>query len=179
MARAAVASGLLPYAAAPTQYLPYGTTINGYANFPDPALIGYIAPRAQVWVFTTHSNPSTPSVELMPLYRLSWKCGDGGSSICASNPKHVSHFYTASLTEAQTYIGSSYYKFDGIEGYIYPSSQSKPNGTTWLMRAYNTSRGDYALFPEQEQANMASQGYTGSVSYLGYVYLNSGPRPSY
>lgn len=179
MARAAYVGLMIPYVSAAAQYVPYGTPINEYGYFPDPATIGYVPPRAQVWVFTTHTNPSNPSVELLPLYRLSWKCGDGGTSVCASNPNHVSHFYTTSLAEAQTYIGSRYYKYDGMEGYVYPSGQRKPSGTTYLMRAYNATRDDYALFPEQEQATMAAQGYTGSVAYLGYVYLNTGNRPSY
>lgn len=180
MARASVAFGLIPHTAVSTQYLPYGSVVNAYPEFADSFLIGYIAPKAQVWVFTTHNNPANSSVELLPLYRLSWKCGDGGTSICAANPKHVSHFYTSSLSEAQSYIGSRYYSFDGIEGYVYPwSGQSKPAGTTWLLRAYNATRDDYALFPEQEQTNMAAQGYVGSVAYLGYVYLNTGNRPSY
>ena len=41
--------------------------------------------------------------------------------VCATNPYHVSHIYTTSLAEAQSYIGLAFYKFDGIEGYTYPS----------------------------------------------------------
>jgi hypothetical protein len=47
------------------------------------------------------------------------------------------------------------------------------------MRAYNPSLDDYAIFPEQEQANMASQGYTQNLTNQGYVYLNAGSRPTY
>jgi len=178
-ARAAIAYGLIPYANAPTTYTPYGTTIAEYTQFPLGNLINYVAPTAQVWVFSTHVNPFNASVELMPLYRLSWKCGDPGTSVCASNPSHVSHFYTASLSEAQSYIGSASYAFDAIEGYVCPLGTAKPAGTTTLMRAYNASRDDYAVFPQEQQATMASQGYTDYVTNLGYVFLNNGSRPSY
>lgn len=177
MARASIAYGLVPYAGAPTQYQPYGTTIAEYASFAQPYLIGYAQPRAQVWVFSTHVNPFNPSVELMPLYRLSWKCGDPGPSVCGSNSSHVSHFYTTSLDEAHRSL--VYYAFDGIEGYVHPVSLGQPSGTTFLMRAYNADIDDYAVFPQEEYGNMASQGYTLDVSYLGYAYLNSGSRPSY
>jgi hypothetical protein len=66
-----------------------------------------------------------------------------------------------------------------MEGYVYPLSLAQPPNTTLLMRAYNASLDDYALFPQQEQANMASQGYTQALTNLGYVYLNSGSRPTY
>jgi subtilisin family serine protease len=179
MARASVAGGLIPYAVASTSYTPYGTSVSEYPGFADPQLINYVTPKADVWVFTTHSNPATPSVELMPLYRLSWKCGDGGVSICGTNPYHVSHFYTTTLSEAQSYINSNHYQFDGIEGYVYPLSQAQPTGTTALIRAYNSASDDYALFPADQQAAMAAQGYSFYVSYQGYVYRNTGSRPSY
>lgn len=179
MARAALTGGLIPQVVSNTQYVPYGSVVNIYTQFPDPFLVAYVTPRAEVWLFTTHNNPMVPSVELMPLYRLSWKCGDGGASVCASKPNHVSHFYTTNLLEAQTYINTRYYAFDGIEGYVYPTSQAKPTGTSYLMRAYNGARDDYALFPETQQATMASQGYSANVTYLGYIYVNTGNRPSY
>jgi hypothetical protein len=179
MARASIAYGLIPYAVAPTTYAPYGTGIAEYPEFPQYQAIGYLPPRAQVWIFSTHVNPSSGTVELLPLYRLSWKCGDPGTSVCASNPKHVSHFYSTSLSEVGTYLSINHYAADGMEGYVYPLSLAQPPNTTLLMRAYNASLDDYALFPQQEQANMASQGYTQALTNLGYVYLNSGSRPTY
>ncbi|MGH9553130.1 MAG: S8 family peptidase, partial [Terriglobales bacterium] len=179
MARASIAYGLLPYAVAPTTYAPYGTAIAEYPQFPQYQLIGYVAPRAQVWVFSTHVNPFSGTVELLPIYRLSWKCGDPGTSVCGSNPKHVSHFYSTDLSEVLTYLGVDHYSGNGMEGYVYPLSLSQPPNTTLLMRAYNPSLDDYALFPQQEQANMASQGYTQALTNLGYVYLNAGSRPTY
>ncbi|RFC33295.1 MAG: hypothetical protein DID92_2727744756 [Candidatus Nitrotoga sp. SPKER] len=178
MARASIVYGLLPYAQSPTQYFPYGTTVNEYPQFAAPQLVSYTSPLAEVWVFSTHVNPFSTTVELKPLYRLSWKCGDPGVSVCGTNPNHVSHFYTTSLTEAQSYIGSAFYKLDGIEGYIYPTSLSKPTNATPLLRAYNPTRDDYAIFPQQQQTIMANDGYTQNVTTLGYVYLNNGSRPT-
>jgi serine protease len=180
MARAALTAWLppVPSPQAATQYVPYGTTVAEYPLFAAPQLVSYTSPLAEVWVFTTHANPFSTTVELKPLYRLSWKCGDPGVSVCGTNPKHVSHFYTTSVAEAQSYIGSAYYKFDGIEGYIYPTSLSKPANATPLMRAYNSTRDDYAIFPQQQQTIMANQGYTQNLVTLGYVYLNNGSRPT-
>ena len=178
MGRAAAAGTLIPRGAGPSTYAPYGTGITGYAQFPDPATIGYVNPRAEVWLFTTHTNPFS-STELMPLYRLSWKCGDGGGPTCGANPNHVSHVYTTSMSEAGAF-GTLFYQFDGIEGYVYPTSLPQPTGTTPLMRAYNSSRDDYALFPQSRQAAMAADGYTSNLTTLGYVYLNAtGNRPTY
>ena len=72
------------------------------------------------------------------------------------------------------------YRFDGIEGYVYPANQPPQPGMVALIRAYHPGRDDNAIFPQVEQANMALQGYAQGVSTLGYVYLNSsGLRPSH
>ena len=67
------------------------------------------------------------------------------------------------------------YKLDGIEGYIYPKSLAQPVGTVRLMRKYNPTRDDHAIFPETALSIMASQGYTqnSGSDWLGYVYPNS------
>jgi len=90
---------------------------------------------------------------------------------------NVRHVYTSVVSEAQAYIGA-FYKLDGIEGYVVPLSQPKPTGATTLVRAYNSTRDDFALFPQEDTASMAGQGYTASVTNLGYVFMNNGSRPS-
>lgn len=66
----------------------------------------------------------------------------------------------------------------GIEGYIHPTNLAKPANATPLLRAYNPTRDDYAIFPQQHQTIVASQGYTQYLTTLGYVYLNNGSRPT-
>ncbi len=162
-----------------TMYTGVGSTINEF-----PAFAAYNqleAPRAQVWVFTTPLNPMS-STPLAPLYRLSWKCGDGGAQpyACSTNPDHVDHTYTTDFAGLDYFRGLGY-RLDGIEGYIYPSSEPQPTGTVKLYRRYNWARDDHAIFPESELNNMVSQGYIQSVGndWIGYVYPNSGPRPTY
>ena len=71
---------------------------------------------------------------------------------------------------------------DGMEGYIYPKYLTQPTGTVRLMRKYNTSRDDFAVFPESAWPSMQSLGYYydgNGTDWLGYVYPNtSGQTPS-
>lgn len=161
-----------------TVYAPVGTGLNSYTWFPGT----YAYANAQVWVFTTHTNPDNPSVELRPLYRLSYKCGDPlpfANPVCDQNWQHVDHFYSTDINEVNTYVASAGYKVDGIEGYVYPYGYPQPPGTEALIRAYHSARDDHAIFPSSEYINMDAQGYNASVAYLGYVYRNDGNRPSY
>jgi serine protease len=170
-----------PYEVFP-QYETRGITINAYLNFPGmPGGWQDYIPRAQVWIFTTQDNPITPSIPLVPLYRLSWKCGDSYSPACAGNPYHTDFVYTADTAGISAYQSVGY-KLDGIEGYIYPKTVSQPAGSVRLMRKYNPTRDDHAIFPESELAAMASQGYTqnSGSDWLGYVYPNlTGAMPIY
>ncbi|MGE0862107.1 MAG: S8 family serine peptidase [Gammaproteobacteria bacterium] len=180
MGSAAVIGTMPPYVSSGFNgYNPVGTSVPGISLFPGttrPAL-------AESWIFTTHTNPSNPSVELRPLLRLSFKCGDylppGATSVCADYPYHVDHFYSTDYNEAQTYVSAAGYKIDGVEGYVYPYSYAQPANTEALIRAYNPAVDDHAIFPQSLQASMASQGYTVNVTTLGYVYRNNGYRPTY
>lgn len=159
----------------------YGSAISGYSRFPrSPFAIGGSGnsdPLAEVWIFTTHVNPKSAIAELSPLYRLSWKCGDATpapAAICQTAPSHIDVAYAnASELAYFNYLG---YRVDGIEGYIYPKDQAQPVGTVKLMRMYNSSRDDHAIFPATKSVAMSSQGYTDVTNgsdWLGYVYPNA------
>lgn len=180
MAAAATWGQILPNnggTATANRYVPTGALgISGYTQFPDPWSTGD-TPRAQVWIFGTEENPKSASVPLAPLYRLSWKCGMASSSppaICSSNPYHADFTYTADPAGVAAFQSVGY-MLDGIEGYIYPQTFTQPLGTVRLMRKYNPTRDDHAIFPESELNNMAAQGYTvnSGSDWLGYVYPNT------
>jgi hypothetical protein len=159
-------------------YVSVGTAITNYAIFPGvtPAM-STAAPKAQVWLFTTPENPKSASIPLVPLYRLSWKCGDATPvppAICSSNSNHMDVTYTAD-TAGVSAFQSAGYKLDGIEGYLYPKTMTQPAGTVRLMRKYNPARDDHAIFPESQLSAMAAQGYTqnSGSDWIGYVYPNT------
>ncbi len=188
MGAAAACGSLRPRAGGTTtqnQYHAIGAAISGYLNFPDAAsaTCSGARPSAQAWVFTTPKNPKSSTDSLVPLYRLSWKCGDPSSSaptsICANNPQHVDTTYTTDAAGIAAFktIG---YKLDGIEGYIYPKTSPQPTGATKLMRKYNPTRDDHAIFPETVHSAMIAEGYTqaSGSDWLGYVYVNTGSVPA-
>ncbi|WNG58657.1 S8 family serine peptidase [Archangium gephyra] len=205
MAAAAIKGTLKPYVVC-TSGMPYCTTLPKYAssygvgitghgtsggpylNFPGitGAVFGGSAdrtPKAEVWVFTTHENPLNPSIPLVPLYRLSWKCDDSPvyqrPAICSYNASHTDTTYTADPAGVTAFQELGY-KLDGIEGYIYPKTMPQPTGTVRLMRKYNQDRDDHAIFPETKLGSMEAQGYTADTGsdWMGYVYPNAGPVPS-
>lgn len=151
-----------------------GNAINGYSSFPG----GHgSAPLSAVWVFTTPDNPQSATIPLAPLYRLSWKCGDATPYppvICSTVPNHTDTVYTTDPSGVATFQSWGY-QVDGIEGYIYPKTIPQPTGTVRLMRKYNVSRDDHAIFPETMLAEMATEGYTedSGSDWLGYVYPNT------
>ncbi len=160
----------------------YGNTLGTYWKFPrNPFTIGGVGlqqPLAQVWVFTTHQNPKSASVQLEPLMRMSWKCGDRtpqglAPAVCNTYTKHVdSVMVNQSEIAYFQYLG---YQVDGTEGYVYPKTFAQPAGTVRLMRKYNRARDDFAVFPDTALATMQSNGYTedGNLTdWLGYVYPN-------
>lgn len=178
MATAALRGTLMPRGPGSTPYATaFGTAINGYAGFPDPALSN-VAALAEVWVFTTHENPKDSTQPLEPLYRLSWKCGDATAyppALCASNPAHVDTLLV-NQSEVSWFVSTLGYKVDGIEGYVYPKSLPQPPGTVHLLRMYNPARDDHAHYPLSAYQKMLSQGYnayTNGTNWLGYVYPNT------
>jgi serine protease len=160
-------------------YQPVGSLVTEYPSFPN---VSGLIPRAQVWVFTSPSNPRAQA-PLRPLYRLSFRCGDflppGASSSCDAYPYHVDHFYSTDYAEVQTYVQSAGYRLDGIEGYVYPADQPQPWGTEALRRAYNPQYDDHAIFPGGDEQSMVSSGWTVNRTSLGFVYRNYGARPTY
>ncbi|MDP9139858.1 MAG: S8 family serine peptidase [Pseudomonadota bacterium] len=71
-----------------------GNPVQGYGYFPGmypPGLPSY-ASLAAVWIFSTHVNPKSATVPLIPLYRMSWKCGD----------RHVLRRHTAPCIQIDT-----------------------------------------------------------------------------
>lgn len=157
---------------------PVGNQISGYGNYPGlPGAWADYIPKAEAWIFTTQINPLNGSLKLMPLYRMSWKCGSG----CA-NPFHMDTTYTTDEAGIRAFADVGY-RVDGIEGYIYPKDMSpQPPGSVKLMRKYNPTRDDHAIFPETRLSAMAAIGYTqnSGSDWLGYVYPNStGAMPNY
>ncbi len=139
--------------------------------------------KAEVWVFTNNQNPKNAAAPLTPVIRMSWRCGDSSPNptVCTSNPSHVD-----TVLVNQSEISGYYaigYRVDGIEGYIYPSTAGQPAGTVRLLKRYNPTLDDHAVFPETTLGTMTAQGYTtiSGLDWLGYVYLNpaSGAMPIY
>lgn len=90
------------------------------------------------------------------------------------NPQSHRTTYTADPVGVGTYQIWGY-KLDGIEGYIYPKTMSpQPIGTVRLMRKYNPTLDDHAIFPESMLSAMTALGYTqnSGSDWLGYVYPN-------
>ncbi len=155
-----------------------GTTVTGYAQFPDAGTESTSVPRAEVWIFTTPQNPKNSSIPLVPLYRFSWRCGDPTPyppAVCSSNSQHTDSAYSADPINGIGFFESAGYRLDGIEGYIYPRTMAQPAGTVRLMRKYNPTLDDHAIFPETRLAAMLAAGYTdntGGTDWIGYVYPN-------
>lgn len=167
-----------------SRYHTVGQTIPYYDRFPNGAGAPVMVPGAQVWVFSTPTNPVDLTDSLAPLYRLSWKCdGKRRSQVCAENPFHTDFAYTTDPASAfpanpaeLRRTGYRGYAFECIDGYLYPKNQPQPPGTVRLLQKYNPERDDHAVFPETKLSTMIGQGYTvdSGEDWLGYVYLNSG-----
>ena len=185
MAGAAIRGTLRPvsdaYVGSASSYAPVGTGLWWVPDVPN-LCCGAGAPRAQAWVFTTPGNPIMPWIELSPLFRLSWKCGDGGQwpLICNVVPSHTDTTYTADPAGIAAFTAAGY-SLDGVEGYIYPKTMPRPTGTVRLLRKYNPTNDDHAIFPEVAAivADMTNQGYVqnSGSDWLGWVYPNYGSKP--
>ena len=155
-----------------------GMSITGYSNYPGayPTPFGGNTPIADVWIFTTPANPKSPTVPLVPLYRLSWKCADTypWPAICDTVYNHMDTTYTTDPAGIAAYESVGY-RLDGIEGYIYPKTLAQPTGTVKLMRKYNPDRDDHVIFAETFLSDYTALGYTqnSGSDWLGYVYPNS------
>lgn len=165
------------------RYSAQGTLVYPYPNFPGTSAFSpTIQPKAEAWIFTTPQNPVNLSDPLIPLYRLSWKCGDDTPyppvAVCnTSSQQHVDVAYVSNAAAVAAFKDMGY-ALDGIEGYIFPKTSPQPPGTVKLLSRYNPSLDDNAIFPETLAASMS--GYTDSSEpdgWLGYVYPNSGSQP--
>jgi Subtilase family len=148
-------------------YAAIGQSIPGYATFPTGCSPSPDA-KAIVSIFSSSVNPGSGSA-LIPLYRMSYRCGDelltvppsSANPACSNNVLHVSHVYATSASDVQSFTGYDPqgnkvsqpgigYAFDGIEGYVYSKSSSGPPGTVKLCRKYDgndSDRDDWVLFP--------------------------------
>ena len=179
MAAAAWNGSLMPLNIDAANYSPgIGNAIAGYNNFPQyEDFTPTPTPMAGAWVFTTKLNTLDTNNPLVPLYRLSWKCGDYSPTppaVCSSNPYHMDTTYTTDQAGINAFANVGY-KLDGIEGYIYPKNMIQPTGSVRLIRKYSVSRDDHAIFPENEYVTYVTQGYSenSGSDWLGYVYPNS------
>ena len=166
----------------PTTYAFIGTQPSGFGSVPDGSITG-IYTGAQAYIINTYVNPIAAN-PLVPLIRLSYKCGDPvptPNAACTANANHVDHALSTNTNNEITGSGGfiyAGYKIDGVEGYIYDAAAAQPVGTERLLRAYNPTLDDHAVFPLREQCNMAAQGYTLDVTNLGYVYpVTTYPAP--
>ena len=162
-------------------YQPIGNSVPNFSNFPGLTSASG-QPLAQAWVFTTPTNPINSAQPLLPLIRLSATCADRGNvaSICSSKPAHMDVTYVTDPTEIAPLLQAGY-KIDGTEGFVYPTSMAQPSGAVRLLRRYNPSRDDTAIFPDVPTlvSTMTSQGYTmlSGADWIGYVYANTGIKP--
>lgn len=126
----------------PLTYSSVGNTISGYSVYPGINTVG-VNPRSFMSVYVSHVNPLFGGPDLLPLYRLSRRCGDFSSPICDTpgasnyNPFHVSHVYTTDKVERDSLKASpNNYKFDGIDGYVFPKSYANAPvaGAVYLCR---------------------------------------------
>lgn len=152
-----------------------------YSTFPGTAW--YAAPGAEAWVFTTPENPLS-GTPLAPLFRLSFACNHPASpvaqpTVCFSYSDHMDSTYTTDAAGIAAFQSVGYL-LDGLEGYIFPKTVSQPYGTVRLMRKYNSTRDDHAIFPENLLTQYANEGYTqnSGSDWLGYVYPNYGYKPT-
>ena len=189
MAMSALYAGdLLPQpSSTAVRYDPIGSTLATYTTFPanvcGPGTCSN-TPKAIALVYTTHRHPGG-GADLVPLYRLSYRCGDellttppnAANPACTSNQAHISHFYTTDEDAVRVMTGYYIngvkdlgspgvgYRLDGIEGFIYSTTVPQPSGTVKLCRKYDSGRDDYVLFPGSGVGGTictaTSDGYTG------------------
>ncbi len=175
MDASAVMQGVLPplvngyrvrYATFPTM----GNAVAGFTSFFDgviPVPKGLspanLLPRARIRVFTTPRDAQGSM--LLPLFRASYVNPDYNAT--AVRLRH----YIAVGTADRDSLGTSSWKIDGVEGYIYPPSASQPAGTARIVRGFNPASLNWVLFPEVDLVAWQAAGFTVST-FVGYAYLN-------
>lgn len=199
MAMAALYAGDLlpqPLNGTTVRYDQIGSTLASYSAFPanvcGPGACSNV-PKAIALVYSTHVNPNGGS-DLVPLYRMSYRCGDellttppnSANPICASSPKHISHFYTTDESTVRVYTGYYLsgvkdpgspgigYRLDGIEGFIFPTTVAQPASTVKLCRKYDAARDDYVLFPGVGTGGTTCTGTSDGYSGGSYATLVGG-----
>ncbi|HEV8238859.1 MAG TPA: PKD domain-containing protein [Thermoanaerobaculia bacterium] len=153
-------------------YEPTGPSVPGYNAFPGapvPCTGCRIGPGASVYVFTGDRAPFSGAPPLAHLYRLT-RVGTAPEQDAT---------YAIDNNEVNYFRGLGY-NLDGIEGYLYsrctPEPGCIPADAVKLGRAYNSVRGDWAIFPESELSTMQAAGYAfqpGILDWIGYVYPNT------
>lgn len=181
----------------PLNYTPRGNTVSGYSLFPGITTIG-VHPRTLINVYVSHVNP-IGGPAMVPLYRLSRKCGEFSSPVCTPgnssyNPFHVGHAYTTSSPELGSLTSAPHnFRKDGIEGYVFPTSYSNAPiaGAVRLCRLVDPVRDEAILFPGTGNGGKSCNppfpdyasgsyysGAIGSTDWLGWIVPNfSGNTP--
>ncbi len=155
-------------------YRPTGPDVPGYTYFPNGNCLFVPCPAAaSVYIFTGDRSPN--GHPLVPLYRMSF---EGTFSGGPNNPDNRDHTYTTEAPGLEVFKNVGY-RLDGVEGYIYercsPEPSCIPAGAVRLYRYYNSTRDDWAIFPESELATWQANGYgptSGTNDWIGYVYEN-------
>lgn len=157
-----------------------GVAISSYTSFPSVSR----TPTAEAWIFTTPENPAQGGAKtLVPLYRLSYACAhqlySTSHAKCSASAAHTDTAYATSQAQLNAFTSLGY-RLDGLEGYVYPSTQTQPAGTQRLLMRYHPGRDDHAIFPESLLAQYQAEGYSqvSGIDWLGYVYVNTGPVPT-
>jgi len=179
-------------------YQSIGNVIPGYSVYPGITTI-VVNPKSFLSVYVSHVNPVAGGPDLIPLYRLSRRCGDFASDICDApgaanyNPFHVSHVYTTDTTELGTLTAApNNYKLDGIDGYVFPKSYANAPvaGAVYLCRLRDPVRDEMILFPGNGSGgkkcyppfpSYAAGSYysamLGGTEWLGWVIPYDGGNP--
>jgi len=137
----------------PITYARVGNTIAGYPYFPSITTYGS-NPKSTLSVYVSHVNPLASGPDMVPLYRMSGRCGEVASSTCDNvggtgyNPFHVSHRYTTSET-GKSSLAASGYKLDGIEGYLFAKTYTNApiSGAVRVCRLLDPVSDEMILFP--------------------------------
>jgi Subtilase family len=199
----------------PVHFAPIGKPISNYSHFAksssnpnvwagDGSLANQFPALAVAGLMTTHQSPvaSIDDSKIIPLYRLTWRCGDPGRAMppaCDPNSTkrlslHVARVYATSDTLALRQAQG--YQLDGIEGYLFDSSlTTAPAGTAKLCQRYNSTTDDHALFLATDTANgcadttppfgnngnpdfsLYNSNAGGVNGFLGYAYTDHTHRP--